>query len=358
MRWSALLSARRIDKNGCIVPQTDDEPPLRTAFQRDADRILFSSAFRRLKDKTQVFPLPENDLIHSRLSHSIEVAVIGRSLGFAVGQHIAARHNEDPKRLWAQECADVVAAACLSHDIGNPPFGHSGEDAIGRFFGRDDTQSLLRKSGFLPLQCWDLCHFEGNAQGFRLLTRLSDEPRGGMRLTAATLAAFCKYPREAGDGLTCPSVVFLKKPGVFQAERAVFETVAREVGLLSRDEKALVFNRHPLAFLVEAADDIAYCLLDVEDGLRLHLVPKDRGIASMRAIAEKTLHFDPPLDDDGSQLVEYLRARAIKQLLIETAQAFLDHEASILSGQFSQSLLEVVPSAQALREVRELSATF
>jgi len=189
MGWPSLLSNRRICSDGKIEPRIDDEPGLRTDFQRDADRILFSSAFRRLKDKTQVFPLPENDLIHSRLSHSIEVAVIGRSLGFAVGREIATRHGVDAGRQWAQDCADVVSAACLSHDIGNPPFGHSGEDAIGRFFRTEEIETLLRESGLSALQLWDLRHFEGNAQGFRMLTRLSDEARRGMRLTAATLAA-------------------------------------------------------------------------------------------------------------------------------------------------------------------------
>lgn len=358
MGWPSLLSNRRICSDGKIEPRIDDEPGLRTDFQRDADRILFSSAFRRLKDKTQVFPLPENDLIHSRLSHSIEVAVIGRSLGFAVGREIATRHGVDAGRQWAQDCADVVSAACLSHDIGNPPFGHSGEDAIGRFFRTEEIETLLRESGLSALQLWDLRHFEGNAQGFRMLTRLSDEARRGMRLTAATLAAFCKYPREAGDELGCPGVSFLKKPGVFQSEKAVFLAVAEEVGLLRREGMGVAFARHPLAFLVEAADDIAYCLLDLEDGLRLHLVPREKGISAMRAVAEQTPHFSPPKDDETNDLVEYLRARSIKQLLIETQQAFLDQESNILSGRFESCLLDHVPSANALREIRELSATY
>ena len=358
MRWSKLLSSRRIRSDGSVEPQIQDEPPLRTDFQRDADRILFSPAFRRLKDKTQIFPLPENDLIHSRLTHSNEVAVIGRSLGFAVGREIAARHGEDPNRSWAQDCADVVCAACLSHDIGNPPFGHSGEDAIGRYFRGDGAQALLRSAGLSERQLLDLTRFEGNAQGFRILTRLHDEPRFGMRLTAATLAAFSKYPRESGDDLADPQVVFLKKPGFFQSERTVFSTVAEEVGLLPGVGPGLRFARHPLAYLVEAADDIAYCILDLEDGLRLQLVPRQKGLLALRAVAEKAPHFAPPEDDETNDVVEYLRARAIKQLLIETQQAFMDCEASILAGTFQKGLLDCVPSAQLLRSIRGLSETY
>ena len=358
MRWSRLLSARRIRYDGSIEPHVTDEPPLRTDFQRDADRILFSPAFRRLKDKTQIFPLPENDLIHSRLTHSNEVAVIGRSLGFAVGREIAARHSEDPARSWAQDCADVVCAACLSHDIGNPPFGHSGEDAIGRYFRSDGAKSLLRNAGFDDRQLLDLARFEGNAQGFRILTRLHDEPRQGMRLTAATLGAFSKYPREAGDELTDPSTVFLRKPGFFQAERLIFATVAEEVGLLRCPTDSLSFVRHPLAYLVEAADDIAYCILDLEDGLRLNLVPRHKGLEALRAVAEQTPHFSAPPDEESDDAVEYLRARSIKQLLIETQQAFMDCEPSIMAGTQRQGLLDVVPSSQLLRSIRGLSETY
>jgi dGTPase len=358
MRWSQLLSARRIRSDGSVAPPLLDEPPLRTDFQRDADRILFSPAFRRLKDKTQIFPMPENDLIHSRLTHSNEVAVIGRSLGFAVGREIAARHGEDPARSWAQDCADVVCAACLSHDIGNPPFGHSGEDAIGRYFRSDGAQALLLAAGLTERQRLDLVRFEGNAQGFRILTRLHDEPRLGMRLTAATLAAFSKYPRESGDDLTDPAVVFLRKPGFFQAERASFSAVAEEVGLLRLPGPALSYCRHPLAYLVEAADDIAYCILDLEDGLRLNLVPRQKGLDALRAVAEQTPHFDLPEDDESNDVVEYLRARAIKQLLIETQQTFMDCEESILQGTYYQGLLDAVPSAKLLQQIRGLSETY
>jgi len=364
MRWSALLSARRIRSDGTVEPQLTDEPPLRTDFQRDADRILFSPAFRRLKDKTQIFPLPENDLIHSRLTHSNEVAVIGRSLGFAVGREIAARHGEDPARSWAQDCADVVCAACLSHDIGNPPFGHSGEDAIGRYFRSDGAQTLLQAAGLTERQLLDLSRFEGNAQGFRILTRLHDEPRFGMRLTAATLAAFSKYPREAGDDWlpgrlgSSDEVVYLRKPGFFQAERAIFAAVAEEVGLLLGPGPAMSYVRHPLAYLVEAADDIAYCILDLEDGLRLNLVPRHKGLDALRAVAEQTPHFSVPEDDESNDVVEYLRARSIKQLLIETQQAFMDREASILTGTYRHALLDEVPSAQLLRHIRGLSETY
>ena len=225
--WSSLLSARRIPHTG--APTGVLRNPARTDFQRDADRVVFSSAFRRMHDKTQVYPLPDNDLIHSRLTHSLEVSSVGRSLGTIVGQHVIERHARELPGLTARDIGDIVAAACLAHDIGNPPFGHSGEDAIAQYF---------RASRFEPLFAWrewqDLVRFEVNAQGFRILTRLQMEYDGGMRLTAAALAAFTKYPRESGDDLREPGNVATNKHGFFQSERSVFESVATEVGLVPR----------------------------------------------------------------------------------------------------------------------------
>jgi dGTPase len=372
MNWPQLLSARRFRSDGSPEPDLGaDEPPMRTDFQRDADRIIFSPAFRRLKDKTQVFPLPENDLIHSRLTHSTEVAVVGRSLGFAVGRAIPSRHPEVAKadggasRSWAQDLADVVAAACLAHDIGNPPFGHSGEDAIARYFSAPEHAAELGELGELRaanLSPWtDLVRFEGNAQGFRILTRLHDERNLGMRLTAATLGAFTKYPRGSADDEPaasgrCPAQ--WKKHGFFQSERPVFEAVAAELGLLRAPGPALRYCRHPLAFLVEAADDISYRILDLEDGLRLNLVPRHKGIEALCEIAKKTPRFVRPDDDDHNDAVEHLRARAIKQLIIEVHAAFLDCEASILRGDYLGSLLDEVPSAPQLEAIRELTETY
>lgn len=376
MNWLQLLSARRFCSDGSAERVEGlDEPPLRTDFQRDADRIIFSPAFRRLKDKTQVFPLPENDLIHSRLTHSSEVAVVGRSLGFAVGRELPARYPElaavrrEPGRSWAQDLADVVAAACLAHDIGNPPFGHAGEDAIARYFSAPDPGAAaqlqllteLREHELTPEQWTDLSRFEGNAQGFRILTRLHDERNLGMRLTAATLGAFTKYPCESQVGPPppgpSPSSAW-KKHGVFQSERRVFQAVATELGLIAAPGPALRYCRHPLAFLVEAADDISYRILDLEDGLRLNLVPRHKGIDALCEIAKKTPRFVRPSDADHNDAVEHLRARAIKQLIIEVYAAFVDHEAAILEGRYPGSLLDEVPSAPQLEAIRELTETY
>lgn len=353
---------------------------MRTDFQRDADRIIFSAAFRRLKDKTQVFPLPENDLIHSRLTHSTEVAVVGRSLGFAVGRELPARHPElagtsrELARSWAQDLADVVAAACLAHDIGNPPFGHAGEDAIARYFGAAEPLAEGPRRGELgghsltAAQWADLVRFEGNAQGFRILTRLHDERNLGMRLTAATLGAFTKYPCESGGDPAaaapsppggpsqCPSQ--WKKHGFFQSERRVFQAVAAELGLLPAPGPLLRYCRHPLAFLVEAADDISYRILDLEDGLRLNLVPRHKGVDALCEIAKKTPRFVRPDDFEQSGVVEQLRARAIKQLIIEVYAVFLDCEARILAGRYPGCLLDEVPSAPQLEAIRQLTETY
>jgi dGTPase len=387
MNWPQLLSARRFFTDGRPEPElAADEPPLRTAFQRDADRIIFSPAFRRLKDKTQVFPLPENDLVHSRLTHSTEVAVVGRSLGFAVGREIPARHRDidvdrdrehgaaaergEPRRSWAQDLADVVAAACLAHDIGNPPFGHAGEDAIARYFSAAEYAGELGplRVQARPAQWADLARFEGNAQGFRILTRLHDERNHGMRLTAATLGAFTKYPRESGGDLLAPKPAGAgggpgaagewKKYGFFQSERAVFQAIADELGLLPQPGAPLRYCRHPLAYLVEAADDISYRILDLEDGLRLNLVPRHKGFDALCEIAKKTVRFVRPDDSDSNDAIEHLRARAIKQLIIEVHAVFMDCEERILRGAYPGSLLDEVPSFPQLEAIRELTQTY
>ena len=267
----------------------------------------------------------------------------------------------------------MVAAACLAHDIGNPPFGHSGEDAIARYFGAAENAGELgelRAASLTPGEWADLVRFDGNAQGFRILTRLHDERNLGMRLTAATLGAFTKYPRESGDeaALLAPAAALpavaaacpaqWKKHGCFQSERAVFAAVATELGLIKAPGPTLRYCRHPLAFLVEAADDLSYRILDLEDGLRLNLVPRHKGIDALCEIAKKTPRFVRPDDVDHNDAVEHLRARAIKQLIIEVHAAFMDCEARILRGAYPGSLLDEVESAPQLAAIRELTETY
>lgn len=349
--WDRYLADQRL---GAAVTQKTRSPhEPRTDFQRDFDRIAFSTAFRRLHDKTQVFPLPENDLVHSRLTHSLEVSCVGRSLGTMVGTTVLELHPE-LKALGhtARDFGDIVAAACLAHDIGNPPFGHAGEDAIGSWF--DKHPEVL--NGLSAKQQKDLVAFEGNAQGFRILTRLQIPSNPGLQLTAATLAAFTKYPRESGPRQ--PGVAG-KKHGFFQAEADFFREVAAQTGLLATGSTDTVgWSRHPLAFLVEAADDICYSILDIEDGFRLGLVSFDQVQGRLEKIAlrdSKSKTSQPA--DDQKERISYLRAKAINQLAYEVKSAFLDQEANILSGTLTQPLAKLIPSAEALEEIGQYTRT-
>lgn len=348
MRWATLLSHQRLGRTA----SKEGERLPRTTFQRDYDRIVFSSAFRRLHDKTQVFPLPENDHVHSRLTHSLEVSCVGRSLGTSVGQQILERHPDLKPLLDARDFGDIVAAACLAHDIGNPPFGHAGEDAIGSWF--------VENGGYLDAltekERTDLEKFEGNAQGFRILTRLQIPQNPGLQLTLATLAAFTKYPREAGprpEGAT----VAQKKHGFFQAEKEMFETVAEGVALspVTLDSGLRAFTRHPLAFLVEAADDICYSILDLEDGFHLDKVGFDETYAHLEAIATRDPTYKPPERDPGKEPIAYLRAKAINQLIQETCALFLDQEAALLDGTVKEPLADGIPSAEPLDRIASLT---
>lgn len=335
--WMRLLSARQLGR------KAPSGAPYRTAHQRDFDRIVFSTAFRRLADKTQVFPLPDNDLVHSRLTHSLEVSCVGRSLGTMVGGELIARHALP--ELSPRDFGDIVAAACLAHDIGNPPFGHAGEDAIGSWFAErpDITASLTER------ERWDLEKFEGNAQGFRILTRLQMPANyGGLQLTCATLGAFTKYPRQAGPRLEAAGVAG-KKHGFFQTERALFTEVAEETGVPSRGE--LAWGRHPLACLVEAADDICYAILDIEDGYRLGHVGYAEVFPRLEPIAARDDTYRRPSDDEPKEAIAYLRAKSINQLAQEVRAAFLDLESEILGPGLKEPLSTVIGAGELLEDV-------
>mgnify|MGYP001791076912 FL=1 len=264
MDWKQLLTPKRLGRS-----ETEDIQWNRTCFQKDYDRLVFSSHFRRLKDKTQVFSLSNNDYIRTRLIHSLEVSCVGRSLGRIVGEEIVKRHKLHNYGFSASDFGDIVAAACLAHDIGNPPFGHAGEDAIrikfDSWYGQyeNTVEELLNKS-----QKNDFDLYEGNAQGFRILTKLEMPYRkGGMQLTCPTLATFTKYPRESHisedifeNNPDYNSGCSIKKYGFFQAEKELFAEVAETVGLVRRHSDVSWWCRHPLAFLMEAADDICYLI--------------------------------------------------------------------------------------------------
>jgi dGTPase len=254
MEWEKLVSPSRLGEEEAKSLQ---ELKSRSIFEQDYDRIIFSYPFRCLQDKTQVFPLPKTDFVHTRLTHSLEVSSVGRSLGKKVGKIII---DQNPslanKGLNQFEMGAIVASAALAHDIGNPPFGHSGEDAISEYFLEDDFGKSL-KSHMNDKEWADLTHFEGNAQGFRLLINNKFQ---GLKVTFATLAAFSKYPRESLIQTSDPERKSQKKYGFFQSEKEFFKETARQTGLQPLSEKNLVWCRHPLAFLVEAADDICYSI--------------------------------------------------------------------------------------------------
>ena len=256
MNWEQLLSLKRFGDTHKRIRKEQDET--RLGFDVDYDRVIFSSEFRSLQDKTQVIPLSEIDFVHTRLTHSLEVSVVGRSLGRRVGQKVLAKypHLQSVHGYQANDFGAIVAAAALAHDIGNPPFGHSGEKAIGEFFKNGKGKQF--KTQLTEKEYQDLCDFEGNANGFKILTESRVGRSGGLRLSYATLGAFTKYPKESLPKKPTPHVSD-KKYGFFQSEKDAFVDVAEELGLLSRTENQDVsYSRHPLAFLVEAADDLLY----------------------------------------------------------------------------------------------------
>jgi dGTPase len=342
--WDKLLSADRIGAGK--APGT----PERTAFQQDYDRIVFTSAFRRLKDKTQVFPLSKSDYVRTRLTHSLEASCVGRSLGAVVGREIIARHGL--KEVESGDFGAIVAAACLAHDIGNPPFGHAGEDAIREWFR---TSGLLERHDFTPAQRADFERYEGNAQGFRIVSRLQSPANpGGLQLTNAVLATFTKYPRPSylPESLEGKSG---KKFGFFQQDAENFAQVARSTGLIERIP-GTAWRRHPLAFLVEVADDTCYLIVDLEDAARLGFVPYKDAECLLADLAGSTVNGQR-LDrlHDPKERLEYLRAKAIGRLLESAAAVFLENEDAILSGDFDDELLEQSPIAVPLQAVLKLA---
>ena len=346
MDWNRLLSRAR---PGLSRQQPDSEA--RTDFQRDFDRIVFSSAFRRLQDKTQVFPLSQSDYVRTRLTHSLEVSSVGRSLGTMVGDSVIRRHGL--KSVYPQDFGAVVAAACLAHDIGNPPFGHAGEDAIRLWF----TTSATGRAILEPLtkaQQQDFLRFEGNAQGFRIITRLqSPDNRGGMQLTCATLGIFTKYPRASALPFEPPPGIAFRKFGFYQDDLDLFAEVAAQLGL----EPVLpgAWNRHPLAYLVEAADDICYRIIDVEDAFRLQQLRYEevRDLLLTLTGAPERAHRKMDRITRPKEKIEYLRAKAIGAIIEQAHQCFMAHEEAILAGAFTEELLDVIPAAAAMRALKE-----
>lgn len=340
--WNRLLSRIRLGLSG-----RRPESEARTDFQRDFDRIVFSAAFRRLQDKTQVFPLSQSDYVRTRLTHSLESSSVGRTLGTKVGDSVIRRHGL--KGVYPQDFGAIVAAACLAHDIGNPPFGHSGEDAIRLWFETSDTgQTVLEQLN--PAQQQDFRRFEGNAQGFRVLVRLqSPDNCGGMQLTCATLGAFTKYPCASWLELPPPPGIAFRKFGFFQDDSDLFMEVVEQLDLSVAAPGA--WHRHPLAYLVEAADDICYRIIDIEDAFRLNelgyeevrdlLLPLAGGVAQRLDGIRRT-----------KERIEFLRAKAIGNVIDEVHGCFGAHEDAILAGELTDELLDLIPSADRMRALQ------
>lgn len=349
-KWRQLMSAKRLG-----AEDSGEQIDARSAFQRDFDRIVFSSAFRRLQDKTQVFPLAESDYVRTRLTHSIEVSCVGRSLGTIVGTEMVKKYQLE--KLDPSDFGAVVAAGALAHDIGNPPFGHSGEDAIQHWF----QTSAVAKEALSELndqQKQDFLRFEGNAQGFRVLTRLqSPDNVGGMQLTNAVLGDFTKYPCASHQTNDPPddTKISAKKHGFFAAEQTYYQSVATATGVITKIKDAY-WKRHPLAFLVEAADDICYRIIDLEDGFRLgHVDFKTTQEFLVQLIGDKAPERLSCITGEKEK-IEYLRAKAINTLIFEAAELFLKYESEILLGQFDSELIASLSDKQsALEDIKKLS---
>ncbi len=348
MQWDQLLSAARLGRD-----DSERVQPQRSPFQRDFDRVVFTSAFRRMQDKTQVFPLAEIDYVRTRLTHSLEAACVGRSLGTQVGYTITSRHA--PEGIHASDIGAIVAAACLAHDIGNPPFGHSGEDAIRHWFA---TSSLARSlhAQLAPGEKADFDRFEGNAQGFRILTRLQmPDNRGGLQLTCATLGAFAKYPVSSlasgkGGGVSS------KKFSFFHSELEHFAEVAERTGMLRVEGEEATWRRHPLAFIVEAADDICYRLVDFEDGMRIGILRYEEVHDAFGAVINNPGRLERAAKIKGiKERIEFLRALAIGEAVEQVAKVFSDNEAALLAGEFDRPLLDCAPLAAAMDRIVERS---
>ncbi|WP_259782912.1 deoxyguanosinetriphosphate triphosphohydrolase [Aestuariispira ectoiniformans] len=338
MNWEKLLNSSRLNDD---KPRDDRDP--RSPFQQDIDRIVFSSAFRRLAHKTQVHPLTENDHTHTRLTHSIEVSSVGRSLGTLVGSRL--RETDTQFRatgITADEVGYIVQAACLAHDIGNPPFGHSGEKAIASWFSEKRKGGWAPFDDLSPIECADLEKFEGNAVGFRILSQLENNRfRGGLRLTYAVLSTFTKYP--SGADASKDGYIGTKKNGFFQSEKAVFETVATATGLLCHDQGD-TWKRHPFTFLVEAADDICNLIIDLEDAYYMGALPYGDVAKIMSGLSQ----IDNLREDKSEkERIGFLRSQAIGKSVDLAADYFMAHLADYLAGKKTNPIVQDIETADA-----------
>lgn len=338
MQWERLLSLK---KQGDTQPRIrKEQDPTRLGFEVDYDRIIFSPAFRSLQDKTQVIPLSKTDFVHTRLTHSLEVSVVGRSLGRSAGSFILDKYPY-LKELGYQvnDFGAIVAAAALSHDIGNPPFGHSGEKAIGEYFLNGKGKKYKEKLS--PKEYQDLVSFEGNANGLMVLSSSMFGNEGGLRISYATLGAFMKYPKESLP-IKPTNRIADKKYGFFQADKEFVKEVAEELGLIpNKTGDDIGFERHPLAYLVEAADDICYTIIDFEDGINLGWIDEEYALEYLIKLVKDNINSSKYNQlKTREDRISYLRAVAIGRMINEVIEVFQENEEKILGGDFPYALTD------------------
>ncbi len=355
-----------MDLNSIFTSQRTGNNPntkvSRTDFQRDFDRIIFSSAFRRLQNKTQVFPLPGSVFVHNRLTHSLEVSSVGRSLGSVIGEFIYGQFkndlNEESKNFYLHNLSNVIAAGCLCHDVGNPAFGHSGEDAIASYFDRNET---ALKSKFNEKEWADLVNFEGNANAIRVLAQQQQgKDAGGVQLTLSTLASIAKYPCEAIAKKK--GVVHRKKFGFFQNEKDIFLEIAKRTSMLQENEEPYIFKRHPFVWLVEAADDICYNIIDMEDAHRLGIVStadcKNLFFELVKSETDDIKRVEQKLDSisNENEQISYLRAKVINALINKSIELYKNNFDKILQGNLEKGLLDIYKSEnKTLQDIESFS---
>ncbi len=354
MNWEQLLSLKRQgDTSKRLRIEQDDT---RLGFEVDYDRIIFSSAFRSLQDKTQVIPLSKTDFVHTRLTHSLEVSVVGRSIGRLVGKKIIEKYPylKEIHGFQANDFGAIVAAASLAHDIGNPPFGHSGEKAIGEYFSIGNGQKY--KDQLTAKEWQDLIDFEGNANGFSVLTSSRPGVEGSIRLTYAVLGAYMKYPKESLPKKPTSNIAD-KKYGFFQNDKEYFQEVAEELGLIpNKTANDIGYERHPLAYLVEAADDICYTIIDFEDGINLGLVSEDYALEYLIKLVKDTIDTAKYQTlTTKEDRISYLRALAIGNLINDAVRVFIENEDAILKGQFPFALMDKSKYKAQIDDIIQLS---
>lgn len=358
MDLNKLYSAAR---TGIHSTSTNTDP--RTEYQRDYDRIIFSASFRRLQNKTQVFPLPGSVFVHNRLTHSLEVSSVGRSLGRLAGDFLVKKYgrelNDESKEFYNHNLYNVIAAACLCHDIGNPAFGHSGEDAISNYFKRNETQF---KPLFTDAQWADFVNFEGNANAIRILTQQQNgKSEGGMKLTHTTLATIAKYPCESPA--STKGILHRKKFGFFQSEKETFKAIAENTGMVTESDNPMVYLRHPFVWLVEAADDICYNVIDLEDSQRLGIIDHNTCTDIMLRLMDDLLperkkrHREILATmPDKNERISFLRATCISVLITRSQKVFEQYADEIISGKMAKPILDIIAEdCPAIDEIYQFS---